>query len=829
MNNQPILEIKNLSKAFPGVKALDQVNFTLYPGEVHIISGENGAGKSTLIKCILGIYSADEGEICYEGNKVSFSNPAQSMKAGIVAVHQELSLIPYLNASQNIFFGREACYGKSGVLKEKKMTEDAKSILKRLHCENLPLKTSVKNLGIADQQMIEIAKALSHDSKVLIFDEPTASLSDREVEFLFEQIASLKKQGIAIVYISHRMGEFTRIGDRVTVLRDGRSIVTKALSEISQKELTRYMLGHELASSMASENRAFQKKGEIILDVRNLSDYAGKVKACNLQVKRGEIVGIAGLVGAGRSELARMIYGIDSVKSGQVILSGEDVTGYAPWRMVEHGMGFLPEDRKGQGLALKAPISWNVTGASLKKYFPNSMLSHKKEEGIGKKYIEELNIATPDGKKQSGELSGGNQQKVVIAKWLAADTDFLIFDEPTRGVDIGAKMEIYELIRHLAAQGKGILIISSELDEVIGLCDKIYTMSQGTISGEQFREDFDRDILGEMMFLEDKDAKTEDRNQKKWKFPSIPPAVFMLVILMALFASLSDHYFSFSNFMGIFSQAAPLLVVACGQTLIVLIQGTDLSLGAIMTVSGVSWIFLLNLGLSMPIAILLCILCGAFMGWVNGFITAKGLLPIFIVTIGTQNIFHSIALLLSNSETLYHSSDFFRIISKGKLLGITVSVWIAMLCFLFTLFMLKKTRFGMAVKGIGGNKEAMYFMGIRVPVYEILVFLYAGIMAALAGLLLACRIESGNPNAGNGMEFNAIAAVLLGGSSMREGRGGVGGTIFGVLFIQLLRSGLMQIGVSSVYQNAAIGIVVLAAIVFDAFLKKRDESGRRRT
>jgi ribose transport system permease protein len=309
----------------------------------------------------------------------------------------------------------------------------------------------------------------------------------------------------------------------------------------------------------------------------------------------------------------------------------------------------------------------------------------------------------------------------------------------------------------------------------------------------------------------------------KDRFLIIPPALYMMAILMLIYGALVDNYFTVQNMTNIISQAAPLLVIACGQTLIVLLQGTDLSLGSMMSVVSVLWIVLLNLRFTMWAAIIIVLVVCALFGWINGVIVAKGMLPAFIVTLGTQNIFKSIALLLSNSQTVYFSDPIFRTIAKDKFIGLPYSVWIALICFAFTWVLLKKTGFGMKITGLGGNSEALTLAGASISKSTIKAFVFAGIMAGIGGLLLCCRIESGNPNSGNGMEFNAIAAVLLGGTSMREGRGGVGGTIFGVLLIQVLRSGLTQVGVSSIYQNAIIGIVVLAAIIFDAFLKKRQE------
>lgn len=824
LNNQekPVLEIKNISKSFPGVQALSGVDFSLYPGEVHIIAGENGAGKSTLIKCLLGIESFDQGEICFKGEQVSFESPRQAIARGLAAVHQELTMIPYLDAVQNIFFQKELVYKGTNIMQRKKMEEEAIKLLKLLHSEHIPLHVPVRQLGIASQQMIEVAKAMASDPEVLIFDEPTSALSEREVDFLFQQIQALKKQGIAIIYISHRMSEYDRIGDRVTVLRDGKMITSQLLADLSQEELIRHMVGRSFTSQRKHNKvEAQENRKELLLRTESLSDRSGKVKDCSLEVHRGEIVGIAGLLGSGRTELMNLIYGIDKPAKGKVYFCNQDVTGFTPGKMVEQGVGFLTEDRKNTGLAQNTNISRNIVAASLKKLFPHGILSDRKNDAIAGQYVKELDIATPSVHKIVSELSGGNQQKVAIGKWLSAREDLLIFDEPTKGVDIGAKIEIYALIEKLAAQGKSILLISSEMEEVLSLSDRIYVMNEGRISKELAQSEFNMEALGKAILSENKDRKF-DTDKKKLSL-SLSPAFFMILIMFLIFGLKADHYFSWGNFTNILNQAAPLLVIACGQTLIILIQGTDLSIGAMAGFITVLWVYCLNMGISLPLSVLLCILSGIILGICNSLLVSRVMIPMFIVTLGTQNIMKSAGLLLCQNQTLYSDHPFFHFMSSGNIAGISYSVWIAFLCFVLTYLLLKYTTFGMRIKGLGGNPEALRYAGSNINRTMLKIFAYVGLMAAIGGMLLCIRIESGNQLSGNGMEFNSIAAVLLGGTSMRQGRGGVGGTIFGVLMIQILKSGLMQIGVSSVYQNAMIGAVVLGAIIVDAAIKKRED------
>ena len=493
-----LLQAKNITKIFPGVKALDQVDLDLYPGEVHILAGENGAGKSTLVKCILGVHRPDQGQLFLAGEQVEFHSPQEALAKGIGAVYQELTMVPWLNAAENIFFNREPRYPGGLLINHKKMKEEARKLLADLACNDIDIECPVKSLGIAQQQMVEIAKAVSMHPRVLVFDEPTSSLSDHEIEALFNLIGLLKSKGIAILYISHRMQELRQIGDRVTILRDGRQVRTALMSQVSDRQLVELMVGRDLNRIYLRENFNY---GNTVLEVREISDRRGFVRDCSLQVRSGEIVGIAGLAGAGRTELARLIYGVDKPGSGEIWLHGKRMTGKGPGAMVEAGLCLLPEDRKDLGLALRAPISWNILSASLKKVFSGRIIDSKKEEKISEKYVEDLSIATPDVKREVRMLSGGNQQKIVLAKWLCADADVLIFDEPTRGIDIGARVEIYRLMNDMASQGKALLMISSDMAEIMGMSDRVYVMSEGQIVGQVAKEDLTEDTLGSMMML----------------------------------------------------------------------------------------------------------------------------------------------------------------------------------------------------------------------------------------------------------------------------------------------------------------------------------------
>lgn len=477
--NSYLLEAKGISKAFPGVVALNNVSFSLRPGEVHILLGENGAGKSTLMKVIAGAYTPDEGEIFLEGKPVKINTPWKAQALGIGIIYQEFNLIPYLSVAQNIFLNKMP-RKNFFFLDHVKMDKEAKSLLESLGMFIDP-KLNAEALSTAQQQMVEIGKALTDQSKILIMDEPTASLTDREINQLFGIICELKKRGIGIIYISHRLQEIHEIGDRITILRDGKHIATGEVKDFSVDELVHLMVGREVQDLY---DHVPATPGEEVLTVKNLSSKTNCLADINVYLRKGEIVGLAGLVGSGRTELARVIFQLDEHESGEIYYFGKQLENLSPKSVVNNGLGLLPEDRKRQGLALILSVAENTVMASLHNLFPSHIIQSKNESKVVDKYIQDLHIKTPGRNRSVQYLSGGNQQKVVLAKWLCTNSEILIFDEPTRGIDVGAKAEIHAFMNDFVSRGGSILMISSELSEIIGMSDRIYVMRQGKIVTE---------------------------------------------------------------------------------------------------------------------------------------------------------------------------------------------------------------------------------------------------------------------------------------------------------------------------------------------------------
>jgi len=474
----PLISVKKLSKSFPGVRALHDVQFDLVEGEVHALMGENGAGKSTLMKILAGVYTRDSGEILLGGQPVELQSPRDAQAAGIGIIHQELQLMNHLTVAQNIFIGREP-RGRLGLfLDEDKLNAKAREILSRMHV-NIDPRAMVGKLTVASQQMVEIAKALSFDSRVLIMDEPTSALNDAEIAELFRIIRELKQRGVGVVYISHKMDELKQIADRVTVLRDGEYVATVAAADTSVEAIIGMMVGRTL-SDVAPAGRA-ASQGEIALEVRNL--HAGPlVRDVSFTLRKGEILGFAGLMGAGRTEVARAVFGADPVESGEIFVKGAKASIRTPSDAVAHGIGYLSEDRKRFGLATGMDVESNIVMSNLRNFLSlNFFLRRARMRRRASHFINLLAIRTPSAAQQVRLLSGGNQQKIVIAKWLERDCDVLFFDEPTRGIDVGAKAEIYLLMRELTARGYSIIMISSELPEIVGMCDRVAVFRQGRI------------------------------------------------------------------------------------------------------------------------------------------------------------------------------------------------------------------------------------------------------------------------------------------------------------------------------------------------------------
>lgn len=482
MSNTTFFEMRGICKSFPGVKALDNVGFSVAEGEIRALVGENGAGKSTLMKILNGNYKKDAGQILIDGKEVNITNPQVADSLGITIIFQELNLVDDLSIAENIFAGRLAKKGR--LVNWKELNAKAKELINRIGFDEDPT-TIVGTLTVAEKQMVEIAKALSRNSRIILMDEPSATLTKKELDALFQIIRDLKAQGIAVIYISHRMEEIFEICETVTVMRDGKIIGTRNVADVSSDELVEMMVGRELSNAYPHRNVTI---GQEVLRVENLCRKDRKQNV-SFNLREGEVLGIAGLVGAGRTEIMRAIFGVDYIHSMKVYVRGKRVKITSPASAKKYGIAFLTEDRKAEGLTLDFTVKSNVVAANLPSIKRHGMISNKVENEIADTYIQKTRIKTPHRNQKVGNLSGGNQQKVVVSKWLNSNPDILIMDEPTRGIDVGAKREIYEIINDLVSQGKSVILISSELPEVLGMSDRVLVMKDDAIVAELTGED----------------------------------------------------------------------------------------------------------------------------------------------------------------------------------------------------------------------------------------------------------------------------------------------------------------------------------------------------
>ena len=496
--SEVILEMRNICKTFPGVRALDHARLTLHRGEVHALIGENGAGKSTLMKILLGIYQPDagEGEILYKGQPVHFKTPHDALQAGISMIHQEINLIPTVSVGENIWIGRENKFTKAGIISTKKRNQAAQDLLDRLGIE-IDAKETVRNLSVANMQLVELARSVSYDSDIIIMDEPTSSLSDNEIELLYKIVRELSRNGTSVIFISHKLEEIFEVCDRVTVMRDGQYISDHDTAAITQPELVTKIAGREIKDLFPKQETT---PGDVVLEVKNFC--SGKTfQDVNFSVRKGEILGFCGLVGAGRTEIMRAIFGIDEKDSGEVFIDGKETKIHSPKDAIANGLAMVTEDRRGSGIIAGLPVKYNISLAYLSTICNKfTFIDNKREEEDAQKASKQLDIHAASLKQVIGSLSGGNQQKAIIARWLLTKPKVLILDEPTRGIDVGSKSEIHRLISQLAAEGMAVIMVSSEMPEIMGMSDRIMVVRDGRLVGEFQRGAADQETLIQRAF-----------------------------------------------------------------------------------------------------------------------------------------------------------------------------------------------------------------------------------------------------------------------------------------------------------------------------------------
>ncbi len=877
-----MLRLQGISKAFAGVQALRGVSFDLRAGEVHALVGENGAGKSTLIRVITGAHRPDEGTIELDGAPVEELDPVGARALGIAAIYQQPALFPDLSVAENIAIGLEPGGGWRRVRWHQRH-DRARRLLERAGAHIDP-EADVHRLSMPEQQLVEIARALGAEARLLIMDEPTASLSDQEVERLFRVIGELKARGVGIIYISHRLEELPRIADRVTALRDGSLVGTRAMADVTRGELIRMMVGRELAAVFP---KVAAEPGGAVLEIEGLGCDESGIRDVTLSVRAGEVVGLAGLVGAGRTELARVLFGLTPADAGTVRVEGQPVSIGSPGQAAALGIAYVPEDRRRHGVILEMSTAANTTLATLRAHSRLGLIDDRRERMTALGFVHRLGIKTPNLDAPVGNLSGGNQQKVALARWLAASPRLLILDEPTQGVDVGAKAEIHRLMSELAGEGLAILMISSELPEVLGMSDRIAVMHGGTIvatmdregatqetilnlalghvpvhhEADNGRETSNREVADQETDESEKSRResrekdrephaggsptgegpTEDRIEPRPQGPFRAFRAFRgysselisgryrrelsvsaaFAVLLLVLAAAAPRFFQPGQIRPLVVANAPVLVAAVGMTLVILCRQIDISIGSIFSICGVVGGLLARLGLPMPVVALGTLAAGGAMGAVNGSLVAGLGMPSIVVTLATLVIGRESLRYLREGEFVRDLPPSFQWFGAGQSAGQWIVTATALAIFAAFAWGLRHLAAGRAIYATGSDPEAARLAGIRPQRVTFAVFVAMGALAGLSALLSAVRLPDVDPNAGTGLELQVIAAVVVGGVAISGGRGTLAGTLVGVALLGSIGPALFFLGTRPQWEKAIQGLIILLAVASDALHRNR--------
>lgn len=838
----PLVQARNIGKSFAGVIVLDDVSFDVRAGEVHTLMGENGAGKSTLMKILAGVHRPDAGEILLDGTPVNPASPHAAQKLGIALIHQEPLSFPDLSVAENIYIGHPLPRGALGQIDWRQLLRQAQEVLKELGVK-LDVRAKLRGLSIAEQQMVELASALSQKARVLLMDEPTAALTPGEVSELFRIVRRLRDEGVAIVFISHRLEEVLQISDRITVLRDGKFVGTRNAAETDTTEIIAMMVGRPLSEMYQKQEATI---GEPFLKVENLSS-GDDVQNVSLEVRRGEIVCMAGLVGAGRTEVAETIFGIRPKTSGRVSINGQDARIEHPRDAIARGIAYVPEDRQKHGLLMPFTIASNTTLASESRVSRLGWLFKGRERAIAEKFRSLLSIRAYAVTQPVRELSGGNQQKVVLSKWLMTEPQVLILDEPTRGIDVGAKAEVHHVVGEMARQGKAILMISSDLPEVLAVSDRIVVMKEGRVTARLNRADATQQRVMTAATRGDNSANheqqhaaggqalsywhgAEERRAKndgeKWwlRFREAGIAVVILLVLAA--AIIADRSFlSYENFRNILLYIPLIMVVAMGQMMVIVSRNIDLSVGSVLGFSAIVVGYLLKANPAFPLSLaaVVAIAVGAALGLVNGTLVAWLRIPSIVATLGALSAYRGLTFIYSGGKQVDPNDippALIRLSQYPQKLP-----WLCIIAAIFAIaarMFLKYTRFGREVYAIGSNPPAAELRGISVRRDTMLIFTISGALSGLAGLLWASRYPTINPSSvGSGFELIVISAVVIGGTSVFGGSGTVLGTVLGCVLLGVINVSLSVLGISGFYQLAIYGAAILIAAVVDRWIQAR--------
>jgi rhamnose transport system ATP-binding protein len=847
----PAIELSGITKRFGPVDVLSNVDLSLYPGRVHSLAGENGAGKSTLVKILGGIHQPDGGHILRDGAETTITDAADARRQGIAVIHQHPAVFPDLSVAENVFVGRQP-RGVTGI-DWTAMRRRAQELLSGLQIDIDP-GLPVKLLSIAERQTVEIAKALSIDAKVLVMDEPTSTISSREVDRLFEMVGRLKDQGVAILFISHFIDEILGLGDEVTILRSGKRVMTGPTAGLTAAETVRQMIGTEPSAFFPKEETRI---GEPVVSVSGLSG-AGFVEDISFEVRAGEILGFFGLVGAGRSEVAQMLFGITPPDQGEIRLNNQIVRLSSSRDATRLGISLVPEDRHQQGLVLPFPIRANETLPILRRLSNGlGLVDRVKENAIAQRFTGQMRVVASGVEQLTNTLSGGNQQKVLIGKWLIPAPRVLILDQPTRGVDVGAKAEIHRIISHLAAQGLAVILISDDAQEVIGMADRILVFRGGRVVAESGRASFDREVMllaaaqaareeregmaeGEQAVVETEERTGENRERgvaKGWVSKLMRVRELGLVVALLLIGLgitvREPRFLEGANLEQVALSATLVCIVALGEALVIIARQIDLSVGAMVATSAfvaADWLQQ-NPNGSILVVFLIGCLVGGGLGAFNALLVTGFRIPAIVATLGTLAMYRGGAIVLAGGRQISATvlPDSYGSIARAHFAGVPALVWLALLFTIGFGFAARFTRMGRNIYALGSNQESAKFAGISDRRHIALLFVLSGLLCGLVGVLWGARFGTVDAVIAPDLHFQAISAVVVGGVSIFGGSGSVYGAALGAIIFAVLQNGIQLLGINRFWLQAVLGAAIVATVLFYSQLARRAEGVERRS
>ncbi|MCL4217681.1 MAG: ATP-binding cassette domain-containing protein [Candidatus Hydrogenedentes bacterium] len=819
----PILSLNGISKAFGGVPAVRSVSVELRPGEVHGLVGENGAGKSTIINIASGVLRPDSGEIVLDGHAIHIAGPMHASALGIAVVHQEADLFPQLSIAENMLLGRGLKRGAAGLIRWTDTYAEAQQRVATMG-ESFDVRAMAAGLPVTRRMMAEIAASVADQARVLFLDEPTASLTQNEIQHLFERIRQLRDAGVAIVYVSHRLEEVLHICDCVTVMRDGETVATEPASELSIAKLVSLMVGRELSELYEKEAAPM---GAVRLSVEHATDGNGVFQDVSLDVRAGEIVGVYGFVGAGRSEFAQALFGLGKLAAGAVAVDGKPFRPRSSRHAVNSGLAYLPEDRLVQGVFRGHSVRSNASVAVLRRLSTAGIVSAKREQDLADRVVREMNVRTNSTEQPIVTLSGGNQQKVVFGRWSATEPSVLLLDEPTRGVDVGAKAEIHKLMGELAARGAAVLMISSELPEIMAMSDRVITFSEGRKTGEfDPKHDDEKVIAAAAVPRQVKEPVVRDSRASRaanyvLRFRETGLLAFILLLSLGMAAWKPHEFATVNNFFDVLADAALPAILALGAMLIICAGGIDISVGSMMGLVGAMAGLAANAGYHPLVCLAIAMAAGCAFSLLNGGVSLVARIHPIIVTLAGISIYRGLQLKLTGGREVLDLPAAYRVFARGDFLGIPKICFYAVIATALIHVLLRYTLTGRRILALGNSESAARLIGLSKTRLTLFVFGVSGILIGLTAVLHAGYYGGVQSDTGKGWELRAIAAAVIGGTNILGGRGSAIGTLLGAFLMALVYNILVLARASSYWQNVFVGGLILAAVLIDLMLLQR--------